>query len=141
MIFCNRLWQCSNYVWKKDVFTSIQSVTKIHIACSWLAAVHYIIMAVANLSNSIYFQVYSTSRHQLIDTLHTWIFVTGPAKTWHICTNYTCSENDTFLGLCLISMFCKINFLCFLIDLWTKYKDFSVIPCALQKILLVAVQK
>ena len=28
-------------------------------------------------------------------------YVTGPAKTGHICTNYTCSENDTFLGLCL----------------------------------------
>ena len=26
------------------------------------------------------------------------IYVTGPAKTGHICTNYTCSENGTFLG-------------------------------------------
>ena len=25
-------------------------------------------------------------------------FVTGPAKTGHICTNYTCSEKSTFLG-------------------------------------------
>ena len=28
-------------------------------------------------------------------------YVFGPAKTWHICTNYTCLENDTFLGHCL----------------------------------------
>ena len=27
--------------------------------------------------------------------------VTGRAKTRHICTNYTCSENPTFLNLCL----------------------------------------
>ena len=27
--------------------------------------------------------------------------VTGPVKTGHICTNYMCSENNTFLGLCL----------------------------------------
>ena len=27
--------------------------------------------------------------------------VTGPAKAGHICTNYTCSENSTFLGFCL----------------------------------------
>ena len=25
-------------------------------------------------------------------------YVTGPAKTGHICTNYTCLENGTFLG-------------------------------------------
>ena len=25
--------------------------------------------------------------------------VTGPAKTRHICTNNTCSKNETFLGL------------------------------------------
>ena len=29
------------------------------------------------------------------------IYVTGPAKTRHICTNYTCLENGTFLGHCL----------------------------------------
>ena len=23
------------------------------------------------------------------------------SKAGHICTNYTCSENDTFLGMCL----------------------------------------
>ena len=28
-------------------------------------------------------------------------YVTGPAKTGHICTNYIYSENVTFLGLCL----------------------------------------
>ena len=28
-------------------------------------------------------------------------YVTGPAKTSHIYTIYTCSENDTFLGHCL----------------------------------------
>ena len=28
-------------------------------------------------------------------------FVTGPAKTGHICIKYTCSENTTFLGLYL----------------------------------------
>ena len=27
-------------------------------------------------------------------------YVTGRAKTGHICTNYTCSENSTFLSLC-----------------------------------------
>ena len=27
--------------------------------------------------------------------------VTGRVKTGHICTNYTCSENSTFLSLCL----------------------------------------
>ena len=29
------------------------------------------------------------------------IYVTGCAKTGHICTNYTCSENSAFLSLCL----------------------------------------
>ena len=29
------------------------------------------------------------------------VYVTGPAKTGHICTKYTCSENSTFLGLCV----------------------------------------
>ena len=27
--------------------------------------------------------------------------VIGRAKTGHICTSYTCSENSTFLSLCL----------------------------------------
>ena len=26
--------------------------------------------------------------------------VTGPAKTGHICTKYTCLENYTYLGQC-----------------------------------------
>ena len=29
------------------------------------------------------------------------INVTGPAKTGHICTNYTCSEKVSFLGHCV----------------------------------------
>ena len=28
-------------------------------------------------------------------------FVTGPVKTGHVCTNYTCLENGTLLGHCL----------------------------------------
>ena len=28
-------------------------------------------------------------------------YVTGPAKTGHIRTKYTCSENHTYLGHCL----------------------------------------
>ena len=36
----------------------------------------------------------STSQSVVDQTL----YVTGPAKTGHVCTNYTCSENDTFLG-------------------------------------------
>ena len=32
--------------------------------------------------------------------IHIYIYVTGPAKTGHIYTKYTCSENSTFLGLC-----------------------------------------
>ena len=36
-------------------------------------------------------------------------FVTGPAKTWHICTNYTCLENGIFLGHCFT--FCKPYYL------------------------------
>ena len=59
---------------------------------------------------------------------------TGPAKTWHICTNYTCSENGMFLGLCLWYS-CAVNCLCFLIDLWIRRKDFIVIVFVIQKIL------
>ena len=29
------------------------------------------------------------------------IFLTGPAKTGHICTNYTCLVNCAFLDQCL----------------------------------------
>ena len=29
------------------------------------------------------------------------IIVTGPVKTGHICTNYTCSEKGTFLRPCV----------------------------------------
>ena len=29
------------------------------------------------------------------------VYVIGPAKTGHIYTNYTYSENSSFLGLCL----------------------------------------
>ena len=54
------------------------------------------------------------------------INVTKPAKTGHICTKYTCSENSTFLGLCLWYS-CSVNFVCFLIDLWIRHKDFIVI--------------
>ena len=61
-------------------------------------------------------------------------YVTGPAKTGHICTKYTCSENSTFLGLCLWYS-CSVNFLCFLIDLWIRDKDFIVIEFVLKKIL------
>ena len=28
-------------------------------------------------------------------------FMTGPEKTGYICKKYTCSEDSTFLGLCL----------------------------------------
>ena len=31
----------------------------------------------------------------------TYVYVTGSAKTGHICTNYTTLENGTFVGLCL----------------------------------------
>ena len=43
-------------------------------------------------------------------------YVTGPAKTGHICTKYTCSENSIYLDLCL-RYSCSVNFLCFLINL------------------------
>ena len=43
-------------------------------------------------------------------------YVTGPAKTGHICTKYTCSKNSTFLSLCL-GYSCSLNFLCVLMDL------------------------
>ena len=49
----------------------------------------------------------SSKKPILINGIKIWIllepltYVTGPAKTGHICTNYTCSENGTFLGLCL----------------------------------------
>ena len=46
--------------------------------------------------------------------------VTGPAKTGHICTNYTCSKNGTFLGL----YSCSVSCVSFRIDLWTRHKDF-----------------
>ena len=40
--------------------------------------------------------------HKLkLDVVTRWnstLYVTGPAKTGHICTNYTCSEKSTFLG-------------------------------------------
>ena len=42
------------------------------------------------------------------------IFVTGPAKTGHICTNYTCSENGTFLDLCL-RYSCSVHYTVFLL--------------------------
>ena len=31
----------------------------------------------------------------------TQLFVTGPAKTGHICTNYMCLEYDTFFDHCV----------------------------------------
>lgn len=34
--------------------------------------------------------------------------ILGPVKTGYICSNYTCSENGSFLGLCL---FCKLHVL------------------------------
>ena len=43
-------------------------------------------------------------------------YVTGPAKTGHICTNYTCSENGTFLDLHLRYSY-SVNFPCICIDL------------------------
>ena len=36
--------------------------------------------------------------HKLLLRISSYIIVTGPAKTGHICTNYTCSEKGTFLG-------------------------------------------
>ena len=27
------------------------------------------------------------------------VYATGPAKTGHICTKYTCTENNTFLAI------------------------------------------
>ena len=44
------------------------------------------------------------------------VYVTGPAKTGHICTNYTCPENGTFLGLYLRYSY-SVNFINFFIDL------------------------
>ena len=38
--------------------------------------------------------VFNVSIHHVMQFT---IIVTGPAKTGHICTNYTCSENGTFL--------------------------------------------
>ena len=43
-------------------------------------------------------------------------YATGPARTGHICTNYTCSENGSFLGLCLRYSY-SVTFIYFLIDL------------------------
>ena len=34
-------------------------------------------------------------------TPHSTEHVTGPARTGHICTNYTCLENGDLLGHCL----------------------------------------
>ena len=36
-------------------------------------------------------------------------YVTGPAKTGHICTNYTCLENGSFLHHFIINTFCKVH--------------------------------
>ena len=41
-------------------------------------------------------------------------FVTGPAKTGHICTNYTYSENSTFLGL-WVRYLSSVNFFAFIL--------------------------
>ena len=60
--------------------------------------------------------------------------MTGPAKTGHICTNYTCSENGTFLGLCL-RYSCSVTFIYFIIDLCIRHEDFIVRAFVLQKIL------
>ena len=56
-------------------------------------------------------------------------YVTGPAKTRHICTFYTCLEISTFLGRC-----CSVNFICFPIDLSIWYKNFSNVALALLKL-------
>ena len=52
----------------------------------------------------------------IVTTFNLAIFVTGPLKTGDICTNYTCSENGTFLGLCL-RYSCSVTFIYFRIDL------------------------
>ena len=55
-------------------------------------------------------------------------FVTGPVKTGNICTNYACSENDTFLDLCSRYSY-SVNFACFLIDMSIRNKRFIIITC------------
>ena len=41
---------------------------------------------------------FSSNGANVKDEKRAYAYVTGPAKTGHICTNYTCSENGTFLG-------------------------------------------
>ena len=65
------------------------------------------------------------------------IYVIEPMKNGHICTNYECSENGTFLGLCL----CSVTFLWFLIDLWIRHNNFIIICFVRQKILQVKFKK
>ena len=45
-------------------------------------------------------------------------YVTGPAKTGHICTKYTCSENSTYI---IMLVFMVNNFIYFLIDHSIKF--------------------
>ena len=54
-------------------------------------------------------------------TVNARINVTGPTKTGYICTNYTCSENGSFLGHGSHSA----NFIYFLIDLLMWHESFS----------------
>ena len=60
------------------------------------------------------------------------IYVIGPAKTGHICTNHTCSVIGTFLDLCL-RYTSSINVTCFSIDLLTWYQNYIEIALKLGK--------
>ena len=51
----------------------------------------------------------------VLDHECTYTYVTGPAKTGHICTNYLCSEMVIFC-LCL-RYSCSVTSIYFLIDL------------------------
>ena len=57
--------------------------------------------------------------------------VTGTAKTMHICINYLCLENSTFLAIFLWPTH-RINFICILIDSSTWHENFSNISWVLK---------
>ena len=68
------------------------------------------------------------------------IYVTGPAKSGHICTNHTYSAIGTFLDHCL-RYTSSINVTCFSIDILTWHQNDIEIALELGKIQKFKFQK
>ena len=55
-------------------------------------------LLIRKISRSVVVDNQNDIANRYIVAIATGIYVTGPAKTGHICTKYTCSENHTYLG-------------------------------------------